>query len=90
MEDTYETVHAGDVVLGHDGQTWGIAAISREPQLAVTLERHGVRVTGYPPAGTPVTVIARADVSAERAAVGALLAGGLGVALIAEHWESGS
>jgi hypothetical protein len=90
MSDTYETVHAGDIVLGHDGQLWGIGEITREPQLSVTLVRGAARVVGYPPAGTPITVVQRADVELERHAVGNLLAAGLGIELISEHWESGS
>jgi len=85
---TYEQVHAGDIVLGHDGELWGVAAIEHEPALAVTLVKHGARVVGRPPAGTPVTVVEHADVAGEQQAVDALLAGGFGVELISERWES--
>jgi hypothetical protein len=87
---TYDdgTVHAGDIVLGHDGELWGVARIEREPELVVELVKHGARVVGRPPVGTPVTVVQQADVSAERDAVGALLASGLGIELISERWES--
>jgi hypothetical protein len=88
MADTYETVHAGDIVLGHDGQLWGVEAIEHEPVLAVTLVQNGSRVVGRPPAGTPVTVVTRADTSAEQRAVNALLGQGLSVELISERWES--
>lgn len=62
---SFEQVHAGDTVLGHDGEVWGVEAIERAPRLAVTLVKYGVRVTGYPPPGTPVTVVTPADLSAE-------------------------
>jgi hypothetical protein len=70
----YEQVHAGDTVLGHDGDVWGVEAIDHGPPLAVTLVKHGgaVRVTGYPPAGTPVTVVEPADVGAEERAYAVL------------------
>lgn len=84
----YEDVHTGDVVVGHDGELWGVQTIVSGPPLSVTLVRHGTRVTGQPPAGTEVTIHSRADVSAEAYAFG-LLASAFGdVALIGEHWES--
>jgi hypothetical protein len=87
---TYDdgTVHAGDVVLGHDNELWGVARIEREPELVVELVKHGARVVGRPPAGTPVTVVQHPHVSAEREAAGVLLAAGFGVELISERWES--
>ncbi len=71
---TYEQVHAGDVVLGGDGEAWGVAWTYRgqDGRLAITLTRHGRRVTGYPPPGTEVTVIEPADVRAEGWAFGVL------------------
>lgn len=85
--DTFGTLHSGDVVQGADGESWGVEAVEREPQFAVTLVRHGRRVRGFPPAGMPVTVLSRADVSAEIAAVDVLLAGGLDVDLVREEWQ---
>jgi hypothetical protein len=73
-------------VLGHDGDLWGVEAIEHVPRLAVTLVKIGHRVTGYPPAGTPVTIVYRSDVTAEHAAAEVLLAAGLGVELISERW----
>ena len=69
---TYEQVHAGDVVLGGDGNAWGVAMIQHRPSLAVTLVRHGARVTGHPPDGTEVTVIEPTDVRALGWAFGVL------------------
>jgi hypothetical protein len=90
--DTYDAdARPGDIVLGHDGHEWGIAAIDREPRLGVTLVRHGERITGYPPPGTPVTIVQRAavpaDGSAEAAAMAALLGAGLMPRLVRETWE---
>lgn len=84
--DTYEGLHAGDLVLGNDGEVWGVAAIIHVPHLAVTLVRHGNAVVGNPPAGTPVTVVQRADVSAEFAAAGTLLASLGDIELLGETW----
>lgn len=85
---TYEEIHTGAVVLGHDGATWGVEQIVHEPVLAVTLVRHGFRTTGYPPPRTEVTVIVPADVSEEFRAAQLLGDAFGGVDLIAERWES--
>jgi hypothetical protein len=85
---TYEQVHAGATVLGHDGQVWGVEAIDREPHLSVTLVRYGQRVTGYPPAGTPVTVIEPADVRAEAWAAQQLIDAFGSVEIVSERWGS--
>jgi hypothetical protein len=83
----YEQVHAGDIVLGHDGELWGVASIDHAPQLAVTLVRPGHRVTGYPPRGTPVTVVQAADVQAE-AQTADILIGALGpIEILGERWN---
>jgi hypothetical protein len=86
---TYEAVHAGDVVLGHDGAEWSVEAITHRPRLEVTLARYGHRVTGWPPEGTHVTVVRPSDTTAEVAAADALIGAGLGpVGIISERWES--
>lgn len=86
--DTYETVHAGDVVLGADGQEWGVVAISRVGgQLAVALTRFGQTVTGYPPSGTPVTVLSRADTIEEARAYEVLAASFGDVEVLGEVWN---
>ena len=82
---TYEQVHAGDIVLGHDGELWGVAAIDHAPQLAVTLVKHGHRVVGYPPPGTGVTVVTPVDVAAEARAAQVFIDAGLGVEIISER-----
>lgn len=84
---TYESVHAGDHVLGHDGAVWGVAEIDHAPALRVVLVRPGYRVQGWPPAGTQVTIVQRADVSGEFAACELFAAGGLDVELIGERWH---
>lgn len=84
MMDTYETVHTGDVVLGHDGQEWGVAAIGGG---AVTLTRFGQTVTGYPPPRTPVTVLSRADTIEEARAYAALAASFRDVEVLGEVWN---
>lgn len=86
--DTYETVHAGDVILGHDGQEWGVAQVWREPQLTVILKRFEQEVTGYPPAGTPVTVLSRADTIEEARAYEVLRASFGDVEVLGEVWTT--
>lgn len=87
---TYEDVHTGDLVLGHDNAVWGVAEIIRTPRLAVTLVRDEgrTRVTGYPPAGTEVAIVQRADISQEMHAAQLLIDVGIGVELIAETWNT--
>lgn len=82
---SYEQVHAGDIVLGHDGELWGVEAIDHEPQLAVVLVKHGYRVVGYPPAGTPITVVTPAKVAAEARAAQVFIDAGLDVEIVHEH-----
>lgn len=84
---TYEEVHSGAVVLGHDGALWGVEHIEHEPALMVTLVRPGFSMTGYPPPGTEITVVVPADVSAEARAAGLLIEAFGSVDLIAEHYE---
>jgi len=86
MADTYEGLHAGDLVLGHDGEVWGVASIVHVPHLAVTLVRAGNAVVGTPPPGTAVEVVQRADVSAEYEAARRLIAGLGPVELMGETW----
>lgn len=92
MSDTYGTLHAGDVVQGADGQSWGVEAVAplspAGVQVSVTLVRNGRRVRGLPPAAMPVVVLHRSDVSAEYAAASVLLAAGLDVDLVSEIWQS--
>jgi hypothetical protein len=86
--DVYENVHTGDVVLGGDGQAWGVKQIDHTPQgSAVTLVRHGQLVTGFPPRGTPVMVVSRAGVSEELRAFAALAESFGDVSLIQERWN---
>lgn len=88
---TFEDLHAGDHVLGHDNDTWGVAAITRSPRLVVALVKPGSRLVGYPPPGTPVTVLHRADIRVEEMAAGVLIAGGLGeIEIISEEWTGTS
>jgi hypothetical protein len=85
--DTYEDVHTGDHVLGYDGAVWGVAEIDHVPALRVVLVRDGYRVQGWPPAGTPVTVVHRESVAAEFAAAEVFAGSGLVVELIGERWS---
>lgn len=83
---TYEDAHAGDLVLGHDGQVWGVETKVSGPPLAVTLVRYEARVTGYPPPGTEVEIVQRADVSAEAMAAQAFIDAGIDVEIVGERW----
>ena len=83
---SYDEVHAGDHVLGYDGDLWGVEAIEHSPRLAVTLVKPGHSVTGYPPAGTQVTIVHRSDVSPEGAAWQVLAAAFGPVEVVGEKW----
>lgn len=82
---TFEQVHAGDHVLGHDGDVWGIAETIPDP-LCVTLVKPGSRLVARPPSGTEVIVLHAQDVSAEQAAWGVLAAAGLAPQILGERW----
>lgn len=91
--ETYDAdARPGDVIRGHDGNVWVIAEMNRETPhgLGVTIVRPGYRVTGYPPPGTPVQILRRADVpegvGVEVATLQALAALGP-VSLVREMWE---
>jgi hypothetical protein len=92
MHETYDAdARPGDIVRGGDGNVWRIAEMDRETSrgFSVTLERPGQRVTGWPPLGTEVEILQRAEVphgtGAEVAALQALAAFGP-VSLIREVW----
>jgi hypothetical protein len=83
-----ETLHAGDVILGHDGNEWGVEAVMPGPPPGLILVRYGQKVTGYPPAGTEYHVISRADVNAEMIAAEQLINAGLGpLEIVWEKWD---
>lgn len=88
MSDTWDTVHAGDIVLGHDRNVWGVASVAPHPAgPVVTLVRHGERITAQPPTGTPITVVERADLTDEARAFEALSAAGLNPEILWESYE---
>lgn len=80
---TWEQVHVGDVVLGHDGLTYGVAGVAPGP--IITLYRHG-QISGpaQVPPGTPVTILQRADTAAEARAFAILAEAGLNPQIIRE------
>lgn len=84
---TFEDVHAGDVVLGHDGQLWGVAAKATEPQLTVVLVNGDQRLIARPPFGTHIEIIEPSDVSPEFAAWLTLTTALGPVDIISESWE---
>lgn len=87
---TWRDVHAGDIVLGHDGQEWGVLGIEHDPPSmldrtsAVTLTRYGRTLTGRPPSVAPVIITQTADHSDTASAIDALLSVGFGVEIISE------
>lgn len=88
--DTWESVHVGDVVLGHDGLTYGVAGIKHGNPAGpiITLFRYGQTIgPSQPPPGTPITVLQRADVTAEARAFAALAECGIAAELIGERYE---
>lgn len=86
--DTWDTVHAGDVVLGHDQLEYGVVGIDPSPfGPVVTLTRYGQQQTAQPPPGTPITVISRADVTAEARAFAILAGASLNPQVIRETYQ---
>lgn len=90
---TYEHVHTGDVVLGQDPERalWRVVSIDHgTPQgsgYALARIPDGAVVVGYPPAGTEVVIIERADTSAEEAAAAALIGAGIHIEILGERWD---
>ena len=84
-------LRAGDIVRGADGGAWEVRSMDRASgRLAVTLARGLAAVTGYPPAGTQVEILARASApdgtEAEIAALAALSRFGP-LELLGETWN---
>jgi hypothetical protein len=77
--NTWEDVHAGDIVLGHDNARYGVAEIEHGSPGGprITLRRGGYRTTAQPPPRTPITILGRADVDDEANAYANLEAAGL-------------
>jgi hypothetical protein len=87
---TWEQVHVGDLVEGHDRLTYWVSEIilgdPRGP--SVTIVRDGVATGPAQPApGTPIFVVWRADTSAEAGAFAVLQQAGLDPAVIRESYE---
>jgi hypothetical protein len=88
--DTWGSLHAGDIVLGADGQQWGVERLLRPTPgvVTVTAIRHGDHATASMHDDLPVTVVRRADTSEEYRAAAVLLAAGLTPEVVSERWES--
>lgn len=86
---TWEDVHAGSVVLGHDGLTYGVEHVEHglPGGPGITLTRYGQRVSAQPPPGTPITVVEAADTTEEARAFAALAEAGLDPQIIRETWQ---
>lgn len=89
---TYGQLHAGDIVLGDDGEQWGVEYVATQygpgtTPFAVGLVRHGRRVVGYPSPHAEVVVVQQADTALEAGAFETLQAAGLNPEVISERWE---
>lgn len=87
---TWDDVHAGAIVLGHDGLSYGVEEISHDSPYGpvIVLTRHGVRVgPAQPPPGTPITILENPAMPAEAAAFAVLAEAGLGPQLIRESYH---
>jgi len=90
---TYGELHAGDIVVGYDGEAWGVervAALRPQGERVVrpmTLIKSGERVAGLPAADEPVNVVHQEDTSAEAAAWGVFAYAGLVPEVLEETWE---
>jgi hypothetical protein len=90
MPDTWDDAHTGDVVLGHDGQTYGVVTISHAHPAGpvITLTRHGATIgPAQPPPGTPITFVDRADMTAEAQAFAVFAGAGLGPQVLGESYQ---
>lgn len=88
MSDTWDGVHAGDIVRGHDGKLYGVAAIERghPAGVSITIRRNGEFSSMQVPAGVPIEITARADMSAEAVAWQVLQDAGFGPEIIGETY----
>lgn len=88
MSDTWDDVHAGDIVRGYDGKLYGVAAIDRSHPAGpvITLRRNGEFSSMQVPVGVPVEITARADMSAEAVAWKVLQDAGFGPEIIGETY----
>ncbi len=91
MTMPWSAAHAGGIVLGADGQSWGIEQVEHPTgarrRMSVTLVRHGARVTGHPMSYEAAMVVAPADVSEEERAASVLLERLGPVEIIRESWS---
>lgn len=83
---TWGALHAGDTIVGADGEAWGVLGTLSEP-FAIALYRLGRTVIGYPDPSGPVSVIRRADTDTEARAWGVLSGAGFAPEVIRESWE---
>lgn len=84
---TYHDVHAGDWVIGHDGDVWGVAEKVASP-LSVTLVKADARMVVRPVDGATVTIVQTSDLTAEQAAWAVLAAAGMAPQVIGERWTA--
>lgn len=86
---TWEDARAGSIVLGYDGNTYGVTEHVPHPAgPIVTLVRYGVRTgPAQPPPLTPITIVEPADMTAEANAFAVLSAAGLAPELLRETYE---
>jgi hypothetical protein len=89
----WRDVHAGDIVLGHDGQEWGVLNVEHfrpaaggypSYPLTITLTRYGRTIAGQPDPSAPVIITQSADHTIEYAAVQHLLDAGFPVCVVSE------
>lgn len=85
---TWNDVHAGDIVLGHDCNHWGVTSRGVAPGgVEIEIVRHGERLASIVPHGTPITVVSCDESHAPPPAVALLMAAFPGTEIIRESYQ---
>lgn len=86
---TWDEVHAGCVILGHDNVVYGVASWEAAPGgPIIELVRDGLPAgRAQPPTGTPITVLEWPDLRPEAQAFAVLSAAGFNVDIIRESYR---
>lgn len=86
---TWEQVHAGCVVLGHDGKVYGVSLVEQHPAGPVIELVYDGAPAGraQPPPGTPITVLEWPETSGEARTFALFTATGLDPQVIRESYQ---
>jgi hypothetical protein len=88
VDATWEQVHAGDIVRGHDGNNWGVVSVTFGDPAGPVIVLHRLGTTvgpAQPGPGTRITIVERANTRDEAAAFAVLQAAGFGPEVLHEE-----